>query len=96
MSIISTMREYNLIEIEQEGVIRVEAYMLNNYYIFTNYNELSSHIYDILHHSLNNFSFSVERGQVNWDKMIFVNEDGKSIPLMYESEDDFYFSMLAN
>ncbi len=77
----------------------IKAYMLNNYYIFTNYNDLSSHIHDVVHFARPKFqdnsrSFSIITGNIHRDKMVFVNDNGEIIPLAYEQEDDLYYSSL--
>ena len=77
----------------------IKAYMLNNYYIFTNYNDLSSHIHDVIHFARpkfenNSHTFSIITGKIHRDKMVFVNDNGEIIPLEYEQEDDFYYSSL--
>ncbi|WP_186673036.1 hypothetical protein [Sporosarcina sp. BP05] len=77
----------------------IKAYMVNNYYIFTNYNDLVSHIHDVVHFTTSDFqdnsrSFSIITGKIHRDKMMFVNDNGEIIPLAYEQEDDFHYSAL--
>ncbi|MCZ2257311.1 hypothetical protein [Sporosarcina sp. G11-34] len=79
--------------------MKIEAYMMNNYYIFTNYNDLSSYIHDVVHFAKpmlqdNNHSFSIISGKLHRDKMVFVNDNGEIIPLTYEQEDDLYYLAL--
>lgn len=76
----------------------MKAYLLNNYYIFTNYDELSAHMYDVIHFAkpqLQNSShpFTVVTGKINWSTMIFVNNEGESIAIHHEEEYDLYFSV---
>lgn len=82
------------------GAIEINAYMLNNHYVFTDFNDLSSLIYDVLHHSIPvsqnvDHNFSIITGHVYWESMVFVNSGGKRIPLEYESEYDLYYSSLG-
>ncbi len=77
----------------------MRAYLLNNYYLFTDYNDLSSHIYDVVHfakprppNATCGHAFSVMMGEVRWDQMVFINDEGERIPIKYEKEYDFYFS----
>ena len=77
----------------------IKAYMMNNYYIFTNYNDLSSHIHDVIHFASpvienNSHSFSIITGKIHQDEMVFVNDNGEIIPLEYEDEDELYYSAL--
>lgn len=77
----------------------IKAYMMDNYYTFTNYNDLSSHIHDVVHFSRpmvpdNSHSFSIITGKIHRDKMVFENDNGEIIPLVYEEEDDLYYSAL--
>ncbi|MFJ5768890.1 hypothetical protein [Psychrobacillus sp. NPDC093180] len=79
--------------------MKIEAYMVNNYYIFTNFNDLSSHIHDVVHFARpmfqnNSHPFSIITGKIHRDQMMFVNDNGETIPLVYEQEDDFYYSAL--
>ncbi|MBO0602531.1 hypothetical protein I2483_12765 [Sporosarcina sp. E16_3] len=77
----------------------IKAYMVNDYYIFTDYNELSSHIHDVIHFTRPTFqdnrrSFSIITGKIHQDEMVFVNDNGDIIPLAFEQEDDLYYSAL--
>ena len=79
----------------------IKAYMVNNYYIFTNYHDLSSHIHDVIHFARptsdsDGHNFSIITGQINQDKMVFVNDNGEMIPLKYEQEEDFYYTKLTS
>ena len=74
------------------------AYMVNDYYVFTSYEDLSSLIHDILHYSLlpsrqDRHSFSILVGQLDTQNLQFESENGNSISLRYESEDDIYYSV---
>ena len=72
---------------------------MDNYYIFTNYKDLSSHIHDVVHFARpklgdNSHSFSVMTGEVYWDKMVFVNDNGDNMPLKHEQEYNLYYCTL--
>ena len=75
--------------------------MVDNYFIFTNYNDLSSHIHDVIHFARstsdnNSHNFSIITGRIHRNQMMFVNDNGEMTPLTYVQEDDFYYSKLAN
>lgn len=79
----------------------MKAYILDNYYIFTNYVDLLSHIHDVLHStctksSRGNYTFTISVGEVFWDQMLFVNEEGVCIPITYEQEDELYYSATSS
>ena len=74
------------------------AYMVNEYYVFTSYEDMSSLIHDVLHYSLlpehqKQHSFSVLMGQLDTQKLIFNSDHGHSISVRYESEEDIYYSL---
>ena len=74
------------------------AYMVNEYYVFTSYEDMSSLIHDIIHYSLlpeqqEHHSFSVLTGQLDTHALKFKSDTGHSIPVRYESEDDIYYSL---
>lgn len=80
-------------------MLKINAYLLDNYYVFTNYDDLASHIHDVVHFSKSKFQnsshvFSVITGKVQWSMMVFINDQGESIPIKYEQEYDFYYSVL--
>lgn len=73
------------------------AYMVNEYYVFTSYEEMSSLIHDIIHHSLlptrqDQHSFSILTGYLDTIALKFQSDNGLSIALRYEIEDDIYYS----
>jgi len=79
----------------------IKAYMVDNYFVFTNYNDLSSHIHDVIHFARptsenNSHTLSIITGRINLNKMMFVNDNGESIPLNHEPEDDYYYLKSAN
>ncbi|ARF14266.1 hypothetical protein [Sporosarcina ureae] len=74
------------------------AYMVNEYYIFTSYEEMSSLIHDIIHYSLlpsqqDRHSFSILTGDLDTTALKFQSDNGHSIAVRYESEDDIYYSV---
>ncbi|ARK22288.1 hypothetical protein CSV69_14590 [Sporosarcina sp. P26b] len=74
------------------------AYMVNEYYVFTSYEDLSSLIHDIIHYSLlpsrqDRHSFSILVGQLDTQSLQFEVDDGKSVPVRYEREEDLYYSV---
>ncbi|PIC96921.1 hypothetical protein CSV69_05250 [Sporosarcina sp. P26b] len=74
------------------------AYMVNEYYIFTSFEDMSSLIHDIIHYSLlpeqqQHHSFSVLTGCLDKQALQFKSDQGYSIPVRYESEDDIYYSL---
>ena len=79
----------------------IKAYMVDNYFIFTNYNDLSSHIHDVIHFARpmsdnNSHTISIITGRIHRNQMMFVNDNGEMIPLKYEKEDDYYYLKSAN
>ncbi|REB08737.1 hypothetical protein DVB69_06315 [Sporosarcina sp. BI001-red] len=79
--------------------MEIKAYLVNDYYVFTSYNELSTHIYDVVHYTTleqkGSHLFSVIKGEVFWDQSIFVSDHGKEFPIKYEREYDLYYSVEA-
>lgn len=74
------------------------AYLVNEYYVFTSYEDLSSLIHDIIHYSLltpqqDRHSFSILVGQLDTQRLQFEVADGKSVPVRYEREEDLYYSV---
>ncbi|PID20370.1 hypothetical protein CSV61_14695 [Sporosarcina sp. P3] len=74
------------------------AYMVNEYYIFTSYEEMSSLIHDIIHYSLlptqqDRHSFSILTGNLDTTTLKFQSDNGLSIAVRYESDDDIYYSV---
>ncbi|WP_303968671.1 hypothetical protein [Sporosarcina ureae] len=74
------------------------AYMVNEYYIFTSFEEMSTLIHDIIHYSLLpiqdvQHSFSILTGQLDTVALQFQSDKGHSIAVRYESEDDIYYSV---
>lgn len=74
------------------------AYMVNEYYIFTSFEDMSSLIHDIIHYSLlptqhDHHSFSILTGQLDIAALQFQSDNGQSIAVRYESEDDIYYSV---
>ena len=74
------------------------AYMVNEYYVFTSYEEMSSLIHDIIHYSIlpahhDPHSFSILTGSLDAATLKFRTDSGHSIDLHYESEDDIYYSL---
>ncbi|PID01132.1 hypothetical protein CSV67_15450 [Sporosarcina sp. P2] len=72
------------------------AYMVNEYYVFTSYEEMSSLIHDIIHYSLlppqqDRHLFSILTGYLDTTTLKFKSDNGLSIALRYESEDDIYY-----
>ncbi|MDW0116271.1 hypothetical protein QTL97_04950 [Sporosarcina thermotolerans] len=72
---------------------------MNDYYVFTNYHDLSTHIHDIIHFTMpmsqdRTHFLSIITGRIDHDKMVFVNDNGEIIPLTYEHE-DLYYSALS-
>ena len=68
--------------------------------VFTDYHELTSHIHDVIHFARPMFensshSFSVATGEIDVDKMLFVNDCGENIPLKYEAEYELYYSAFS-
>lgn len=77
----------------------MNAYLVNNHYIFTDYSDLASLLHDIIHytnHPSNHpaHTFSIMKGSLHTEQMVFINECGHAIPLLYESEDDLYYAGL--
>lgn len=75
----------------------MNAYLVNDYYIFTDYQDLASLLHDIMHytdHVSHNavYTFSIMKGSLHTEQMVFINELGQTIPLSYEQEDDLYFA----
>lgn len=85
--------------IAKKEVMKIIAYLVNDYYVFTSYKELSSHIHDVVHYTMSeleeNHLFTIIKGEVYWDQLIFVSECGEEIPIKYESEEDIYYSTRA-
>lgn len=76
--------------------MKIEAYLVNNYYIFTNYNDLSSHIHDVVHFTnsvlpTRSNSFSIIKGEFYLDRKIFVSDHGVETPVICEQEEDLYY-----
>ena len=74
------------------------AYLVNDYYVFTSYEEMTSLIYDIIHYSLlpkqqDCHSFSILKGDIDKRELTFQTENGLSIALRYESENNIYYSV---
>ncbi|ARF17537.1 hypothetical protein SporoP17a_09780 [Sporosarcina ureae] len=74
------------------------AYMVNEYYIFTSYEEMSSLIHDIIHYSLlptqqDRHSFSILTGNLDTTALKFQSNNGLSIAVRYESDEDIYYSV---
>lgn len=74
------------------------AYMVNEYYVFTSYEEMSSLIHDIIHYSLlpeqqEHHSFSVQIGHLDKNSLHFKSHHGHAIPVRYEQEEDIYYSV---
>lgn len=73
------------------------AYMVNEYYVFTSFEDMSSLIHDIIHYSLlptqhEQHSFSILTGKLDTAALQFQSDTGHSIAVRYESEDDIYYS----
>ncbi|ARJ39086.1 hypothetical protein CSV71_13630 [Sporosarcina sp. P21c] len=74
------------------------AYIVNEYYVFTSYEDLSSLIFDIIHYSLlpvqqDRHSFSILTGHLDIIRLKFQCDNGLCINVRYESEDDIYYSV---
>ncbi len=74
----------------------MHAYMVNDYYVLTSYEDLASLIHDIIHYSLlptdqDHHSFSIRTGHVDTRSLRFHSDNEDSIPLRYENEDDVYY-----
>ncbi|MCZ2257320.1 hypothetical protein [Sporosarcina sp. G11-34] len=77
----------------------MKAYLLNDYYIFTDYSDLSFHMHDVVHFSKpklqnSSHSFSVVTGKFDRDNMVFLKDQGESISIGYEQEYDLYYSLV--
>lgn len=76
--------------------MKMEAYLVNDYHVFINYEELSSHVHDVVNHTAfdqkGNYLFSIIKGKVHCGELIFITQYGEEIPLQYEQEDDYYYS----
>ncbi|WP_301109211.1 hypothetical protein [Sporosarcina sp.] len=77
------------------------AYMVNEYYIFTSYDELSSLIHDIVHYSIlptqrDSHQFSIQTGELDTHNLQFKADGGHSITVRYESEEDLYYCVQLN
>lgn len=74
----------------------MRAYLVNSHYLFTDYEELASHVHDVVHYTTSeekgSHLFSIIKGEVYWERLIFISEHGEEIPLQYEQEEDFYYS----
>ncbi|ARF18042.1 hypothetical protein SporoP17a_12605 [Sporosarcina ureae] len=74
------------------------AYLVNEYYVFTSYEDLSSLIHDIIHYSLlpprqDRHSFSILVGQLDTQTLQFEGDNGNSVPVRYEREEGVYYSV---
>lgn len=76
----------------------MQAYMINKYYVFTSYEDMSSLIHDIVHHaqlptSQDQHSFSILTGRLDKDTLQFYSTNGPQFPVRYESEENIYYSL---
>lgn len=74
------------------------AYMVNEYYVFTSYEDLSSLMHDIIHYSLlpspqDRHSFSILVGRLDTQNLQFEAVNGDSVSVRYESDEDLYYSV---
>ena len=74
------------------------AYMVNDYYVFTSYEDMSSLIHDIIHHAQlpsqqDEHSFSILIGRLDKNTLQFHSTDGPQFPVRYEHEEDTYYSL---
>lgn len=74
----------------------MQAYMVNDYYVFTSYEDMTSLIRDIIHHShmppdQESHIFSIRTGYLDADRLIFQSDTEDPLPLRYESEQDMYY-----
>ena len=73
------------------------AYMMNDYYICSSYEELSSLVHDIVHHSKiahddnEEHRFDIVKGKLDVNKNQFTSDKGQKIRLSYESHDNIYY-----
>ena len=71
------------------------AYLVNEYYIFTNYKELSSHVHDIIHHTVpsekEDYLFFIIKGTLDLKRLLFISEHGEQIPIYYEAAEDICY-----
>ncbi|PIC66449.1 hypothetical protein CSV78_12330 [Sporosarcina sp. P16a] len=74
------------------------AYMINDYYICTSYEEVSSLLHDILHHSrlpntMEIYIFHICKGNLNIEKQEFISDNGLVINLSYKKCEDIYYNI---
>ncbi|ARK24924.1 hypothetical protein SporoP37_09785 [Sporosarcina sp. P37] len=74
------------------------AYMVNEYYVFTSYEDMSSLIHDIIHYSLlpsqqDQYSFSILIGNLDINTLQFQSSTGQTIAVRYEQDNDIYYSV---
>lgn len=74
------------------------AYMVNEYYVFTSYEDMSSLIDDVIHHAQlpsqqDEHSFSILIGHLDKTTLQFHSTNGPQFPLRYESEENIYYSL---
>lgn len=74
------------------------AYMVNEYYVFTSCEDMSSLIHDIIHFSLlptqhDRHSFFILIGHLDTTALKFQANNRHSITVRYESDDDIYYSI---
>lgn len=74
----------------------MKAYMVNQFYIFTDYNELTTLLYDVLHHTnpesgKDGHIFSISTGRLLWDEMLFIDTRGESVELYFDPIDQIFY-----
>ena len=74
------------------------AYMINDYYICVSYEEVTSLMYDIVHHSLltshmDSYDFRISKGILDIEKKEFTSEKGKVVMLQCEPFEDIYYKV---
>ena len=74
------------------------AYMINDYYICTSYEEVSSLVHDIVNYSVlpintDNHLYQICKGKLNIEKQEFTLDSGLVIKLSYEVLNDIYYKV---
>ena len=71
--------------------------MMNDYYICSSYEELSSLVHDIVHHSkkshddIEEHRFDIVKGKLDVNNNQFISDIGQKIQLSYEAYDNMYY-----
>ncbi|MFD1927810.1 hypothetical protein ACFSFY_07010 [Sporosarcina siberiensis] len=76
----------------------MKAYLVNKHYIFTEYNDLSDLIHDIIHYTdlkmqQESHSFTICTGKIQLNRMVFIADNGQCTRLLHDSEDNLYYSL---